>query len=50
MEVINMEYRGIMFDKHGNGYTVFIWGDEVYCENLDEVYRAIDEYLDGVWR
>ena len=45
-----MLYRGVEYNIFGNGFTVFIWGDEIYCENLDAVHKVIDEYLDGVWR
>lgn len=40
-------YRGIYFEvwKDG-GFIVDIGGDEVFCENLEEVERLIDNYLE----
>lgn len=42
-------YRGFYIDTDmldGNGYTVFVDGDEWFFETREDARSAIDEYLD----
>lgn len=38
-------YKGFDYWVHGNGFTVFYEGDEIYFDNEEKVHAFIDENL-----
>jgi len=40
---MNTWYRGYWIDHHGNGFTVFYEGDEIYFKTVKEAQNFINE-------